>query len=38
MWFKTETSVHTEIYIIGRNLIYLLCSLLLEIVTDGSVM
>jgi len=37
MWFKTEVSVHTEIYIIGRNLIFVLCSLISEIITDGSV-
>jgi hypothetical protein len=37
MWFKTEVSVHTEIYIIGRNLIFLLCSLISEIIADGSV-
>ena len=37
MWFKTEVSFHTEIYIIGRILIFILCSLLSEIITDGSV-
>jgi hypothetical protein len=37
MWFKTEVSVHTEIYIIGRNLIFFLCSLISEIMADGSV-
>jgi len=37
MCFKTEVSVDTEIYIIGRNLIFLLYSLISEIIADGSV-
>ena len=37
MWFKTEVSVRTVIYVIGRNLIFLLCRFISEIIADGFV-